>query len=469
MDYFGQKYNLLPGDRKKRQLPANDQMIESWEGNLDSEDNLLKKQKDISKIISYRNSNYFVVFYFFTFVIGLILVGRLWQLQIVKGAESLAKVEGNMINVKTIYAPRGVIYDRHQNIIAGNKSRYDLKTIPAMLSSQAIDRYEQYRTLSQFTGIETTKIREIVEKEGLNNWNEVVIVQNLERDQALQIKTMDINGFYIENISSRQYYCDQECVHIIGYTGLVTPELLAESDEYQPIDQVGKSGLEKFYEKELKGDNGASYQIVDASGKIINTLTPLNGSPGDNIVSTIDIDLQKFIYEQLSQTIVHNSDSTGGAVVVSDPNTGEILSLVNYPSYSANQFSQGISQEEYDILLNDEKLPLFNRAISGEYPPGSTFKIVSSTAILAENLANINTTVVDEGSIRITNKYDPSIIYIFWGWNHAGLGPVNVVDALALSSDIYFYIFGGGYEQYEGLGIDRLQRYAEKYMLSKTL
>jgi len=469
LDIFGQQYDRLPGDEKKRKIHPNLQIIESWEGNLASEDQLLKKQKDISQLVPDRKFSHLYYFYALTVLFGLVLFGRLWQLQIVKGEESLKTAEGNIIHVKTTYAPRGVLYDRHGEIITGNTSRYDLKVIPAMLPEDDRDRYHYYQEINNIINLGETNLRDLIEQEGLYNWNEIVVVKNLDRDQALVLKTKNLPGFFVENISSRLYYCDSECAHVLGYTGQVTPEQLTDNDDYQPIDQVGKSGLELYYENELKGKNGAEYQMVDATGQITNILTPKNSEPGNNLITTLDSQLQKTAYQQLMATIDKNPAATGGAVVVSDPNNGEILALVSAPSFSSNQMSTGLTQAEYDALLNDEKLPLFNRSITGEYPPGSTFKIVTASGILSENLATPAQTVIDEGSIRIVNKYDPSIIYIFWGWDHAGLGPVNIVDALALSSDIYFYIFGGGYEDIEGLGIDRLQKYAEKYMISKTL
>ncbi len=468
MDFFGNKYNSLPGDEKKRVIKKNWQEIDSWEGNLSSDDKLLSNQKDISEIVPERNFINLSVIYAVGIVLFLILGVRLWQLQIVKGAESLEKAEGNIIHIKTTYAPRGVIYDRNENILAGNEARYDMLVVPALMDKNTEEKYDNYRSIAEILGIETTKVREVVEAEGVNNWNEVVIAKNIPREQALLFKTRNIPGFFVEDIASRKYYCNEECAHVIGYTGQVSEDELAKDDQYQPIDQVGRSGLESYYESELKGVNGADYRIVDAAGRTVSVLTPRDSLPGENLVTTLDVDLQKMAYEEIKAKI-GQGDTTGGAVVISNPNTGEIITLASAPSFSAEQMSQGISEEDYAALLNDKNLPLFNRAIAGEYPPGSTFKIVTASAILSEKVAGIDDYVVDTGSLRIVNKYDPNIVYVFWGWNHSGLGSVNVVDALALSSDIYFYIYGGGYEDKVGLGIDRLKAYAEKYMLSKKL
>jgi len=468
MDYFGNKYDLLPGDDKRRKMAGENDFIESWKGYMSSEDEVLKNQKDIAQIVPERNFANLNWLYGVTLLICLVLGGRMWQLQIVKGAESLERAEGNMIHVKTNYAPRGVIYDRNGQILAGNKSRYDLKVIPAMLPDDNNQRLDNYNEIAKILGTESSQIRDDTEKDGLQVWDEVVLQENLDREAALVFKTHSFPGFFIENVSMRDYVCDEQCSHFLGYTGKVSEDELASSKNYQPIDQVGRSGLESFYEDELRGENGAEYRVVDATGQVINVLTPRESAAGYNVVTTIDFDLQQLAYQELMQEL-ERSEVTGGAVVVSDPASGEIITLASAPSFSSNQMIGGLSADEYEQLLNNEKLPLFNRAISGEYPPGSTFKIVTATGILEEGLADRYDTVNDEGVLRIQNIYDPDIVYLFYSWDRSGLGVVDVVGALKKSSDIYFFVFGGGYEDTEGLGIDRLNNYAEKFMLSNTL
>ncbi len=468
MDFFGKKYDSLPGDDKKRQIKKNWQEIDSWEGYLSSDDQVLSKQRDISEIVPTRNFGNLNIIYLVCFLLCVILAGRLWQLQIVQGKESLEKAEGNILHVETVYAPRGVIYDRNRNILAGNKSRYDLTVIPAHMSQDVEKRYDCYLQISQILGKDSSEIRAIVEEKGINNWNEVKVVKDLEREKALILKTKQLPGFEVENISSRKYYCDEQCAHVLGYTGQVSENELLADAEYQPIDQVGRAGLESYYERELKGTNGAEYRIVDASGETINVLTPREGVSGNNIVTALDMDLQKLAFEEISSQI-GRGNTTGGSVVVSNPNTGEIIALVSAPAYSSEKMSAGLTEEEYANLLNNDKLPLFNRPITGEYPPGSTFKIVSATGILSEGLADIYDYVNDQGTIRVVNKYDPNIIYYFYSWDRSGLGSVNIIGALEKSSDIYFYVYGGGWEDIEGLGIERIKEYSERFMISKTL
>jgi len=468
MDYFGKKYDRLPGDEKRRKMTGESELIESWKGYMSSDDEVLKKQKDIAQIVPERNFSHLSWLYAISALICLVLAGRMWHLQIVQGAESLEKAEGNMIHVKTNYAPRGVIYDRNGQILAGNKSRYDLKVIPAMLPADSEQRLANYNEIASILDMESSQLRDETEKDGLAVWSEELLKEDLDRNQALVFETRNFPGFFIEDVAVRNYLCDEACAHVLGYTGKVSPEELASSKDYQPIDQVGRSGLESFYEDNLRGENGAEYRVVDATGQVINVLTPKSSRPGYNLITTLDEKLQQTAYEELMSQMTRDG-VTGGAVVVTNPNNGEILSLVSAPSYSDNKMVTGLSTDDYNNLMNDEKLPLFNRAISGEYPPGSTFKIVTATGILEEGLAGRYDIVDDEGTLRVQNIYDPDIVYIFYSWDHSGLGQVNVVDALRKSSDIFFYVYGGGYQDIEGLGIDRLKLYAEKFMLNNTL
>jgi penicillin-binding protein 2 len=458
----------LPGDKNARQIKTDPNLIDSWEGNLTSEDKLLKNQRDIAQLLPQRSLWNYRVLQVIVLLAGLVLLVRLWQLQVVKGAESLKEAEGNMIHVKTSYAPRGVIYDRNMQILAGNTSRYDLKVVPAMMPHDPVTRENNYLAVAKILGKEAAELRDQAQKDGLYNWNELILEKDVPRDQALLLKTGLYPGFFVEDVSLRHYYCDFQCAHVIGYTGIVSESELAADSDYQAIDQVGRSGLEKFYEKQLKGVNGAEYRIVDAAGETVSVLTPKKSVPGNSIVTSLDYNLQMQANENLAE-VLQKPGITGGAIVITNPNTGEILALASAPTYSINDMTRGLTQDEYNQLLNDSKLPLFDRAISGEYPPGSTFKIVTGSAILSAGVAKKDDIANDMGVLRVVNKYDPSIIYMFYSWNHQGLGPVNIVDALRLSSDIYFYTYGGGYDKIEGLGIDRLTTYAEKFMISKSL
>jgi penicillin-binding protein 2 len=233
---------------------------------------------------------------------------------------------------------------------------------------------------------------------------------------------------------------------------------------YSPQDVVGKNGLEYAYESVLKGTNGHDLVEVDAAGMVVKSLGQLPSSPGATLRVTLDKGLQEVIYAQFA-----GKQHMKGAAVALDPRTGAVLALVSFPSFDSNAFAQGISASAYQVLLNNKQLPLFNRVIGAQLPPGSTVKPMVGLAALQEGVVTDRTIIYDRGKITVPNQFNPAISYDFVGWKRTGLGPMTVRSAIASSSDIYFYVVGGGYPGtgVDGLGIERLAAYYRKFNLGK--
>lgn len=183
---------------------------------------------------------------------------------------------------------------------------------------------------------------------------------------------------------------------------------------------------------------------------------------GNSLNLTINFGLQKAMSEALAREATTAGSGRGAAVAI-DPRNGQILAAANYPNYDNNLFAKGIKQDVYQSLLNDPNRPLFNKVAGGNYPVGSTIKPFVSAAAFQENIINASTTVVDQGKLDIPNQYDPSIVYTFKGWKPEGLGTVDVYRAISMSSDIFYYMVGGGYQNFKGLGINRLLEYYKKF------
>jgi penicillin-binding protein 2 len=235
-----------------------------------------------------------------------------------------------------------------------------------------------------------------------------------------------------------------------------------EARGYDINDKIGLSGVENIFESDLRGGKGRKLVEVDASGREVRTLAAEPPEPGKNLVLTVDSYLQNAMVEALKAGI-SKAKARAGATIAMNPQTGEILGLVSYPSFDNNLFANGISTKDYASLIQNKDLPLFNRAISGEYPLGSIFKIVPASAALQEHVVDINTGIVDSGVIWVPNKFypdDPRLAQPFYGWQRTGLGLMNVTSALAWSSDIYFYEVSGGFGDFDGLGAQRLSSYA---------
>ena len=229
-----------------------------------------------------------------------------------------------------------------------------------------------------------------------------------------------------------------------------------EEDEFYLLnDVIGKGGLESAYESELRGEYGRRQVEVDSYGTLKSVVAEDADIPGRSLILSIDKDFQEFIRKRLEKTL-QAVGSKAGTVVALDPQSGDVLALVSSPSFDPNLFAQGISQDEYSALLNDEGRPLFHRAVSGTYPPGSTVKPMVAAVALDEGVITQSDIIVDRGVIEVPHEYTPDIIYSFVGWNRDGLGAMDVFSAIAKSSDIYFYTISGGHNDRDGLGKERL-------------
>lgn len=320
---------------------------------------------------------------------------RLFSLQIVKGLENRSLAEGNRIKVKVIHAPRGVILDRNGKILAANSPGFRL--------------------------LDGTKK-----------------VKFITREQALQLEALnDSNAGNLEIDSLRTYPFGERLSHVLGYTGEISEDQLKDST-YHLGDQVGETGIEGSYEKTLRGTDGGEIIEVDAIGKKLRTLREIPPIAGKNLTLTIDSDLQVKTFDLLKQA-VGKAGSCCGAAVVEDPQTGQILAMVSIPSYDNNYFTGIPDEDQISEIFNNKNSPVLNRVIGGTYPPGSTYKIVTSIAGLSSGKITARTQIEDTGEIflgpfRFTNWY-----FTQYGKTE---GSVNLEKALQRSNDTYYYRVG---------------------------
>jgi len=246
--------------------------------------------------------------------------------------------------------------------------------------------------------------------------------------------------------------------------GRVSAEDIQKNPLYSNFVKIGKAGLESFYEDNLRGQDGEIKVLRNAYMEILGQSVVKEPVVGNNLYLTIDADLQEYSYKTLARQIDSLGKQRGGVAIVSDPQSGEILSLVSYPGYDINSLSKGITQKEFETLINSKVTPLFNRTVSGLYNPGSTIKPIIAIAALEENIIDPFKKIETHGYITIPNPYFPDRPSIFVDWRNNGV--VNMQDAIARSSNVYFYIIGGGYENFVGLGIERIRNYLEKFQFN---
>ena len=405
---------------------------------------------------------------------------RMFTLQIVGGERNLALADGNRIREHIARAPRGLIYDRNGLVLAQNQASYDVTVIPQQLPNNKVTRKTLYDQVGALTGKSGDEIQAKAEANCKPDELQIclasplskLVVSGLPREQALLFaqNSATLAGFNLDINPIRQYDDGGFLAPILGYTGRVDAEDVKTDPTYAPTDLIGKLGLEQFYESELRGVNGGQQTEVDATGKSIKLLEDRVATPGGNLVLSIDQGLVQQMAAAISRQMTASGSKRAAGVAI-DPRTGEVLASVSLPTYDSNLFSKGISQADYQNLLSNPGQPLFNKAENGAYPSGSIIKPFGASAALQEGVISPSTTVNDAGKIVIPNKYDPSHPSTYYGWErNNGLGVVNVVTAIARSSDIFFYEVMGGFTDFlHYLGVDKLTAYYQKFGLgSKT-
>jgi len=275
----------------------------------------------------------------------------------------------------------------------------------------------------------------------------------------LYLESDNMPGVVITNKTRREYNLySLSLSHILGYTGKINDKELAKfGPEYLPIDYIGKSGMENFWENEMKGSNGKKQIEVDALGKEKKIINQEAGEDGHNLVLSIDVDLQKKLEESVI-AILRKARLNKACAIALDPNNGEILAMVSFPSYNNNDFARGMTAGEFQKIANHPDKPLFNRCISGEYPSGSVIKPVIAAAALEENVINENTSFLSTGGLKIGQWFFPD-------WKAGGHGTINIRRALAESVNTFFYYIGGGYQDFRGLGLERMVKYEKLFGL----
>lgn len=396
----------------------------------------------------------------------LILFMRLWYLQIFKGSEFLKFSEQNQIKEEKINAPRGMLLDRNGEMLVDSLPSFNVTLTPqyiVQLDKIAAD-------LGAVLKIKKEEIVEKVKQSRKQNgvFKPVRIKEDINRDEVGHIERMIIDnpGLKVEMAIKRNYLLGENGAQLFGYVSEISKEELPQLNAQRSIsnklrsgDIIGKAGLEKRWDAELRGIDGARFVEVDARGREIASGKDLiiggypEGAdyvPGHSITLTIDKDIQQAAYD----SFIRNKRT--GSIVVLDPNTGEVLSMVNTPSYDPNHFSTGIPAEIWSQLVNDPFKPLRNKAVQDHYPPGSTFKTIVAIAALEEKLITTKSTFSCPGYLNFgRRKYNC--------WRKHGHGSVNVFQALERSCDVFFYHLG------IDLGIDKIAKYARKLGLgSKT-
>jgi len=397
-----------------------------------------------------------------------LIVLRAGHVQIVKSADYARLAEGNRSRLLYVPVERGVMYDRDGTPLIRNVPDFSVQVTPADLPKDADGRRQVIGRLAAILDLQPHDIESKLEEFKEYSGSAVTVADNVTHDQAVRVEIENaITPSISLAVGTRREYLESaeapSLSHVLGFEGRLTQKEL-ESQKgapYQPSDYIGKTGLEKFYEPVLRGAYGKRRVEVDAGGRQKKVISEETGAPGRNLVLTLDLDLQKDV-EKIFRDGLRAAGKKRGSVIVMKPSTGEILAMVSEPSFDNNMFAKGISTEQFKALTEDPDHPLFPRAVSGEVASGSVFKLAVGAAAMAEHVVTPNTTVISSGGIRVDKWYFPD-------WKAGGHGPTNLSKALAESVNTYFYYIGGGRDEFQGLGIDRISRYAHKFGLGQPL
>ena len=393
-----------------------------------------------------------------TVVLGLIfvvLVSRLAYLQVFKGHEYQRLAEGNRTRQVAVVAPRGDFYDRNGVMLVTSRPGFVVSILPGNTPTPP----EVIHRTASILGMDAQEIIQRLNKSKVP-FEPVRLKIDASQDVVAKIeeRRAELPGVVVEVLPVRNYIHNQMGVHIFGYVSEITESELATlgPQGYRAADLIGQSGLERKYDRNLKGTDGGSQIEVDVAGRMVQVLAKQDPVPGQNLVLTLDYRLQKVAEEALDEQLRYLQTQTryrkaqAGAVVVLNPKTGEVLALASRPAFDPNQFIGGISTKNWKLINENPFHPMDNRAIAGEYPPGSTFKIVTGTAALELKKVTPNELIFDSGQHWLVPKV-----------NAAGeaLGWINFHQALSMSDNVYFYELGNR------LGIDALEKYARMFGL----
>ncbi|WP_321491686.1 penicillin-binding protein 2 [uncultured Desulfobacter sp.] len=373
------------------------------------------------------------------FVFSVLLL-RLVYLQMIRGEEYRRLSMTNCVRLKSIKSSRGLIYDRNHTLLVDNRPAFDL----TIVIEDAKPLKETLERLAELTGDSCEDLRETIEKAGKAAfYKPVVLKRDIAREllAVVEAHQFDLAGIHIDIEPTRNYIHKKTAAHLIGYLGEINKEELA-SGKYPNVrsgDSIGRYGVEKSFETDLQGKRGGHQVEVDVNGRVIKILKTVEPVSGKDLVLTIDLALQ-----QKAESLLQDSD---GAVVALDPSNGDVLVMASSPSFDQNDFIGGISSKKWQALRDDPGRPMNNKAIQAEYPPASTYKIITALAGLEEKVIDRNTTVFCPGFYKFGNRR-------YHCWNKYGHGNLNVVDAIAQSCDVFFYQTG------EKVGVDALAKYA---------
>jgi penicillin-binding protein 2 len=378
----------------------------------------------------------------------LILLARLCYLQIIKGSDYRRMSENNCVRLQSVAPFRGLVYDRDGVLLVDNRPSFDVSIVlqDAKNPKAIVTRLAKLLDVGPETLLQTLE-----KKKRWPSFKPLSLKRDLDRDAVAVVEAhrLDLPGIVISVGPMRHYIEGALASHLIGYLSEISEKELASGrfPHSRGGDFIGKFGVEKAYESFFHGEPGTKQVQVNALGQVTGVLETKEAVSGKNVHLSLDVELQSKTEQMLAGKV--------GAAVAIEPSSGHVLAIVSSPAFNPNTFVEGMTFDAWNRLSTNEFRPMENKAVQGQYPPGSTYKIVTAMAGLEEGVINENTAYYCPGHYRYGNR-------TYRCWKRSGHGAVKIIDALAQSCDVFFFRVG------EELGVDRLARYAEGCGLGTT-
>jgi penicillin-binding protein 2 len=452
--------------KRKPDIPFEDSLNDDWSRDL----NMVEVPLGGRPMVVLGAVLFFVVF---------IVFGRVVYLNWSRGSYYQSRAEDNAAQSQATPAPRGIIYDAEGNPLVENKTVFAaVLNAHSFISNPSIQR-ATLDAAQNILGIPSSTLWGMLNDSQSQDFSTpVVLVETLDQTQLVNLQAMGLSAITIQSDFERYYPDGPAFSSVIGYTGRVSQQNLAADPLLNADDFVGKMGIEQYYDTALQGTAGVNIKFTNSQGKVLGEKQQSTGAIGSSVNLTIDGGLQKYFYNEIAHELSILGRHVGLGLAI-DPRTGAVLSLINLPGFDNNLLSQptGHTTEIQDLLTSSDK-PLFDRVVSGAYDPGSTIKPLDGVAGLKEGVIDPSRTVFSPGYLMVPNPYNSSTPTKYLDWRYQGT--INLASALAQSSDVYFYLVGGGSPQYTtppindasdygigGLGISKLYTWWQTFGLGK--
>lgn len=391
----------------------------------------MNRDNDKGKVLIKRS----LVLAFVQFLLFLVIIGRLYYLQVYQADRYKTLADENRISTRLLIPPRGIIYDRNQELLASNQQNFQV-SIVAEQTTNVQETLDAFKKIMPLSGSEEEKIKKELKRK--RSFVPIKIKDNLtwEEVSRIQLNAPSLPGIVIDEGLSRYYPYGEKTTHLLGYVSSVSENDVKDDPLLEvPGFKIGKAGIEKLYEKKLRGRGGNLKLEVNAFGRVMKEIEKNEGVLGERIDLTVDARLQTKAFDLLGEE--------SGAVVLMDVHSGEILAFASTPSYDPNLMVTGINNEDWKALVNNERHPLTNKILAGQYSPGSTFKMIVALAGLESGIIKPDTRFFCAGKMFLGT-------HPFHCWKHSGHGYLDVVQALQHSCDIFFY------EAAQRIGIEKI-------------